>query len=50
LDAALAAFAYTDGPCMISTSTWSRSPPVYSWLSKHGKDPLSIKAEEVRYF
>ncbi|KSV87174.1 hypothetical protein [Sinorhizobium sp. GL28] len=28
----------------------ARVPPVYSWLSKRDKDPLSTKAEEVRYF
>ncbi|CAN7675602.1 thiamine pyrophosphate-binding protein [Pararhizobium sp. LjRoot238] len=54
LDTALAgAFAYKDGPCMIDIHVESiadRVPPVYSWLSKRGKDPLSVEAEEVRYF
>lgn len=54
LDEALAeAFAYTSGPCLIDIHVESiadRVPPVYSWLTKRGKDPLSIKAEEVRYF
>ncbi len=53
LDAALAdAFAHTDGPCLIDIHVESiadRVPPVYSWLSKRGKDPLSTTAEDVRY-
>ncbi|MER9469349.1 thiamine pyrophosphate-binding protein [Mesorhizobium sp. M0482] len=53
LDAALAnAFAYTEGPCLIDIHVESiadRVPPVYSWLSKRGRDPLSTTAEEVRY-
>ena len=54
LDFALAeAFACENGPCLIDIHVESiadRVPPVYSWLSKRGKDPLSTKAEEVRYF
>ncbi|RUU25280.1 MULTISPECIES: thiamine pyrophosphate-binding protein [unclassified Mesorhizobium] len=54
LDAALAnAFAYTEGPCLIDIHVESiadRVPPVYSWLSKRGRNPLSTNAEEVRYF
>ncbi|WID97158.1 thiamine pyrophosphate-dependent enzyme [Bosea vestrisii] len=54
LDAALAkAFAHADGPCLIDIHVESiadRVPPVYSWLTKRGKDPLSIEADEVRYF
>jgi acetolactate synthase-1/2/3 large subunit len=54
LDAALeAAFAHKDGPCLIDIhieSIADRVPPVYSWLSKRGKNPLSIDAEAVRYF
>ncbi|WP_426161260.1 thiamine pyrophosphate-dependent enzyme [Phyllobacterium sp. DC4000-4] len=54
LDSALAAaFAYHQGPCLIDIHVESiadRVPPVYSWLNKRGKDPLSIEAEEVRYF
>ncbi|SIT15914.1 thiamine pyrophosphate-binding protein [Insolitispirillum peregrinum] len=54
LDAALAeAFAYTGGPCLIDIHVESiadRVPPVYSWLTKRGRDPLSVEAEEVRYF
>ncbi|KPH06090.1 thiamine pyrophosphate-binding protein [Rhizobium acidisoli] len=54
LDYALAeAFRYADGPCLIDIHVESiadRVPPVYSWLSKRGKNPLSIEAEEVRYF
>jgi len=54
LDAALAsAFAHTEGPCLIDIhieSIADRVPPVYSWLNKRGRDPLSIAAEDVRYF
>jgi len=54
LDAALAsAFAHTEGPCLIDIhieSIADRVPPVYSWLNKRGRDPLSIVAEDVRYF
>lgn len=54
LDAALAsAFAHSEGPCLIDIhieSIADRVPPVYSWLNKRGRDPLSIAAEEVRYF
>ena len=54
LDAALAeAFAYTGGPCLIDIHVESiadRVPPVYSWLTKRGRDPLSVEAEEVSYF
>ncbi|GAB3447570.1 thiamine pyrophosphate-binding protein [Insolitispirillum peregrinum] len=54
LDTALAeAFAWTGGPCLIDIHVESiadRVPPVYSWLTKRGRDPLSVEAEEVRYF
>lgn len=54
LDSALAeAFAHRDGPGLIDIHVESiadRVPPVYSWLSKRGKDPLSVAAEDVRYF
>lgn len=54
LDAALAsAFVHSDGPCLIDIHVESiadRVPPVYSWLNKRGRDPLSIAAEDVRYF
>ncbi|GHC72319.1 thiamine pyrophosphate-binding protein [Limoniibacter endophyticus] len=54
LDAALGeAFAYKSGPCFIDIHVESiadRVPPVYSWLAKRGKNPLSVEAEEVRYF
>ncbi len=45
------AFAY-DGPCLIDIvveSLAERVPPVYSWLKKRGKDPLSNKADAVWY-
>jgi len=52
LDAALAeAFAH-HGPCLIDIHVESiadRVPPVYSWLSKRGRDPLSLEAEDVAY-
>lgn len=54
LDVALAsAFAHTEGPCLIDIhieSIADRVPPVYSWLNKRGGGPLSIDAEDVRYF
>lgn len=53
LDRALAAaFAYDGGPCLIDIHVESiadRVPPVYSWLSKRGRDPLAIESEDVRY-
>ncbi|PWC91335.1 acetolactate synthase [Azospirillum sp. TSH100] len=53
LDKALAeAFAYDSGPCLIDIHVESiadRVPPVYSWLSKRGRDPLAVESEEVRY-
>lgn len=54
LDAALkAAFAYRKGPCFIDVHVESiadRVPPVYSWLTKRGRDPLSLDATDVAYF
>lgn len=54
LDDALAqAFAYKKGPCLIDVHVESiadRVPPVYSWLTKRGEDPLSLEAEDVSYF
>jgi len=53
LDRALAeAFAYNSGPGLIDIHVESiadRIPPVYSWLSKRGRDPLKIDNEDVRY-
>lgn len=53
LEAALSeAFAHTTGPCLIDIHVESiadRVPPVYSWLTKRGKDPLSLEAEKVGY-
>ena len=53
-DAALAqAFAYRKGPCLIDVHVESiadRVPPVYSWLTKRGEDPLSLAGEDVGYF
>ena len=52
LEAALdEAFAY-DGPCLIDIvveSLAERVPPVFSWLKRRGKDPLSTDAEAVWY-
>ncbi len=47
-----AAFA-ADGPTLIDVRVESiadRVPPVYSWLRKRDKDPLSLEAEDVLYF
>lgn len=54
LDAALAeAFAHDHGPCLIDVHVESiadRVPPVYSWLSKRGENPLSLETSERHYF
>ncbi len=54
LDIALAeAFAYSKGPCFIDVHVESiadRVPPVYSWLAKRGRDPLSLDVTDVAYF
>lgn len=54
LDTALSeAFAYRKGPCLIDIHVESiadRVPPVYSWLTKRGEDPLNLEAEDVAYF
>ncbi|MES2999785.1 MAG: thiamine pyrophosphate-binding protein [Pseudomonadota bacterium] len=45
------AFAY-DGPCLLDIhveSLANRVPPVYSWLSKTGADPLSAEPADVEY-
>lgn len=45
------AFAY-DGPCLMDIRVESladRVPPVYSWLSKKGLDPLALAPEDVAY-
>jgi acetolactate synthase-1/2/3 large subunit len=45
------AFAY-DGPCLLDIHVESladRVPPVYSWLNKKGKDPLSLAPADVAY-
>lgn len=53
LDAVLKeAFAYKKGPCFIDVHVESiadRVPPVYSWLTKRGEDPLNLDAKEVTY-
>lgn len=49
LEQALAA----DGPALIDVRVESiadRVPPVYSWLRKRDRDPLSLEAEDVYYF
>jgi len=52
LDKALAeAFAY-EGPCLLDIHVESladRVPPVYSWLAKKGRDPLSLTPQDVAY-
>jgi acetolactate synthase I/II/III large subunit len=45
------AFAY-DGPCLLDIHVESladRVPPVYSWLTKKGSDPLVMAPEDVAY-
>ncbi|MET3515139.1 acetolactate synthase-1/2/3 large subunit [Pseudacidovorax sp. 1753] len=45
------AFAY-DGPCLMDIrieSLADRVPPVYSWLNKKGRDPLSLTPEDLAY-
>ncbi|NRQ17439.1 thiamine pyrophosphate-binding protein [Ensifer sesbaniae] len=53
LDNALAgAFDYDLGPCLIDVhieSIADRVPPVYSWLTKRGDDPLELRPRERRY-
>ncbi|MEM8856424.1 MAG: thiamine pyrophosphate-dependent enzyme, partial [Pseudomonadota bacterium] len=53
LDGALAkAFAHKKGPVLIDVHVESiadRVPPVYSWLTKRGVDPLSLDAKQVGY-
>lgn len=53
LDKALAeAFDYDLGPCLIDVhieSIADRVPPVYSWLTKRGDDPLELRPRERRY-
>lgn len=53
LDAALAeAFAWKKGPCFIDVHVESiadRVPPVYSWLTKRGEDPLDLRPREKSY-
>jgi len=52
-DTALAeAFVYKSGPCLIDVHVESiadRVPPVYSWLSKKGEDPLELTAKDVAF-
>lgn len=53
LDDVLAqAFAWKDGPCFIDVHVESiadRVPPVYSWLTKRGEDPLDLRPVEKAY-
>ncbi|WP_420587505.1 thiamine pyrophosphate-binding protein [Ruegeria sp.] len=51
-DALAAAFAHKQAPCLIDVHVESiadRVPPVYSWLTKRGEDPLSLDAQDVKY-
>lgn len=46
------AFAFKKGPCFIDVHVESiadRVPPVYSWLTRRGVDPLSFEAKDVDY-
>lgn len=53
LDKVLAeAFDYELGPCLIDVhieSIADRVPPVYSWLTKRGDDPLELRPRERLY-
>ncbi|WP_429819851.1 thiamine pyrophosphate-binding protein [Ensifer sp. B1-9] len=53
LDKALVeAFDYDLGPCLIDVhieSIADRVPPVYSWLTKRGDDPLELRPRERLY-
>ncbi|MGH8787635.1 MAG: thiamine pyrophosphate-binding protein [Cupriavidus necator] len=45
------AFAY-DGPCLLDIrieSIADRVPPVYSWLSKKGRDPLALTSDDIAF-
>ena len=53
LEAALRSALDHDGPCLIDVlveSIADRVPPVYSWLTRLGRDPLSLEADDVSYF
>lgn len=54
LDQAMAdAFAHSAGPCLIDVHVESladRVPPVYSWLTKRGEDPMALDALDRSYF
>lgn len=53
LDSALAAaFAHTSGPCLIDVQVESladRVPPVFSWLTRRGEDPMALAAADSDY-
>jgi len=45
------AFAH-DGPCLLDVHVESiadRVPPVYSWLTKRGRDPMTFETDDVAY-
>ena len=51
-DDAFAAALDHDGPCFIDVvieSLAERVPPVYSWLKKTGRDPLSLRSEKLAF-
>jgi acetolactate synthase I/II/III large subunit len=51
IDALDEAFNY-DGPCLLDIRVESiadRVPPVYSWLSKKGRDPLALTSTDIAY-
>ncbi|MDG4719753.1 MULTISPECIES: thiamine pyrophosphate-binding protein [Thalassospira] len=51
-DALEKAFAHKNGPCFIDIHVESladRVPPVYSWLTKKGEDPLELQTKRVPY-
>ncbi|MTI42450.1 acetolactate synthase-1/2/3 large subunit [Roseibium hamelinense] len=51
-DALAEAFAWRKGPCFIDLHVESiadRVPPVYSWLTKKGRDPLALETDDISF-
>lgn len=51
-DALAEAFAWRKGPCFIDVHVESiadRVPPVYSWLTKKGRDPLALESDDISF-
>jgi acetolactate synthase-1/2/3 large subunit len=46
------AFEWKKGPCFIDVHVESiadRVPPVSSWLTKKGRDPLALEADDISF-